>query len=123
MRLEVTQRHALRVTPQSLDRIEIGSVGGQVLDVEPIIVLGGEQPLSRAMYAPAIPDQDDRPAQLTMQLPNETVDVGRDDVARLHVKIAAHAMACGRQRQSGDRRQPVVAMPDIEDWSLPARRP
>ena len=61
----ISQRMRLRVSPHGFDRVELGSVGRQIFDLEPLGGVGRQPPLGGTVNLPAIPDQGERPAQLT----------------------------------------------------------
>ncbi len=82
------------------------------------------QPLGRrAMDLPTIPDDDQRPAQLSTQLLDEGDRLGGANVVVVDLERQAEAPPRRGQRRSADDAQPVVAIPGPLHGRLTARGP
>ena len=106
------------VSPEILDWIEFGGIGGQALDVQPGVLCldkGGDD--AAAMDRRAVPQQQDFAGHLPMQRPQETDDLGALDRAGMQLEVEV------AQRQPGDRRDAFPIEVEGEDRGLAARGP
>ena len=120
---EVGQVGVLGVALHRLDRVELRAVGGQRLELDVLPAELGDPLLRRAVNAPAVPHDDQRPADLLPQ-PTQEVDrvVGLHVVA-LHVEAAADSGSCRRQGDRADDTQPITSVPRPLHGCLAPRGP
>ena len=123
---EVGDVPSFDVAPHLLDRVEIGSVCGKPLDVEPA-TLAREIPghASALMSRQTVPQQDDRGAtEVPLEGAQEADqrDVGIRPGPRLKIEAAAPAVPAKRQR-GGDRQTLPIGAGRPQDRRVPARGP
>ena len=90
--------------PHSLDGIEIGGIGREPFDAQPIGLLLPQKADRFAMDVETIQHDDQLPALLAMQLPQKGHDVGRYDVAGIELPIEIDPLPLGRKRYGPHRR-------------------
>ncbi len=123
---EVRCRGALEPCPQAFDQVELGGIGGKAMYAKPCVLgLDVGAGLEAAVCVQTVPEQDDRSADVTPQVPKEAHDLGRANRARMgHQEDAG---APGRSHAVGqgadDREVAPTAKPVGQDRRLPARRP
>lgn len=108
--------------PGGLDGIELGSVGGQVLQVKGWIfaqqIAQGLSIVDRGV----VPHDDHVTAQMSEQVPEEIVDLLLGDVLGVHTKVQTEATSAGAHRQSADHREPIATVVVTNNGCLPDRR-
>ena len=118
---EVGQVAVLGMVPHRFHGVQLGCVGGQPFDLQPTIA--SQSSGRRAMNIPAIPDQDQLAAQLTVQVFDELHHVVGDNVVIVQPKVHADSQGPRSQAQGADHAPAVVAIPGVVDRRLTARRP
>ena len=123
---EIRRRGALEPRPQAFDRVELGGIGREAMYGKPCALgLDVGTGLEAAVRVQTVPEQDDRSANVTTQMPKEVHDLGRADCTRMgHQEDAraprrSHAVGQG----ADDREVAPAAKPVGQDRRLPARRP
>lgn len=113
----------LREGPHRLVRVQLRRVGRKVLEPQPWegrAQLANGRPL---VNLSPIPDHDDRAAEVTQQVPEEFADLRLADVLAVQVEVESEPPAPGAHRDAGDDRDPVVALPEAQEWRLAAGGP
>ena len=105
---EVGQGRVLGMAPSRLDGVQVGSVGRQPLDREPVRAAGPQAFDRRAVHAPAIEHDDQRSAMLTVQGVKVAHHILGADVVDVHAKRQPYATSIRRDRQAADHTQAVV---------------
>ncbi len=119
----VGERIGLEIGPEVFDRIELGCVGGQVLQMRRAgrSALGDEL---TQMRLEAIPDQHDRAAQLALQVLEKVHHAGGVDVGvGMQAEIQRHPVAAGADAHGGDGRNFLMrarALPEYRGVSAQA---
>lgn len=109
---EVAQFAPLEMGPEVLDRIQHGRVGWQGLEFQPR--MGRLEGADRhpPVAGPAVPDQDDRAAEVPQQVPDEVGDgVLVEILVGEGAEVEAEPAAAGGEGEGGDERDflPVAA--------------
>ena len=121
----VCQPVVLEQLPEPLDRIEVRGVGRKPFHMDVRAagqVMANQRP---AMYAPAVPQQDQRPTQVPLQFPQESHHgLLADGIATVHMGIRPHVVGYRRKAQGPDDRklQPVAVRVAFHQV-LPAKAP
>lgn len=109
--------------PHALIGIEFRRIGGEIREAQPR-PLREEGPDHRAaMDVAVVPEHHDRAAQVPEQVAEEGARIGGPDVVAVELEIEAAAAAARTEREAGDHRHAVVALPVTEDRGVAARRP
>ena len=120
---EVGQGRVLGVTPQSLDRIQVGRISREPLDVEP----GGTALLQLANRRPMdiepIQHHDQRSLMDAMQLSQVAHHVAGSYVAFLHDEVRANPQSSRRETQAADHAQAIMTLRDDLPRPRTDRRP
>jgi len=123
---EVGKAVGLGVTPDQLDRVELGRVGRQKLRAD-AMVIALQPALDRFtdMSLEPIPDQGDGHAQRAAQLSQKLKDVFAVEACLgQEAEIGAHATATGRNDQSADDRNLAARAAALQEYGcVPAWRP
>lgn len=109
---EVGQGGVLGVTPERFDRVQIGSVGREPLDVEPSCPSLAQSANGRAMDVEPIEDDDQRPLVNSMQSPQIAYHVAGPHVPVLHDEVRPNPSSSRREAQTADHAQPIVTLRD-----------
>lgn len=115
---EVGEFVLLPVSPELLDGVEFGGIGGQALDVQPRVLFldkGGDE--AAAMEGRAVPKQQYVAGHLPVQRPQETDDLGAPD--RTGMQLEVEVAPC----QPGDRRNTFPIEVEGEHRGLTTWRP
>ena len=108
----------LEVTPQILDRIQLWSISRKAFDLEPVAVPadeGGDLPAP--MHWQAIPNDQQRPRQLSQEATKKVDHLGATDRAWIEPKVEVPP---GYPR---DRREGFPVEVELEDRGVAAGRP
>jgi hypothetical protein len=73
--------------------------------------------------AAVVPEDDDRPAQMTQQVPKKLAHLRLADVGPVHAVVEAEPMAARTHGDAGDHREAIVSLPKAQQRSVPTRRP
>ena len=76
-----------------------------------------------AMNIEAIQNDDQLAANLTMQMPQESHDIGRHDIGVVELPISIEALPLGRKRHRANGRQTIVSSRGILHRGFAARSP
>jgi len=97
---EVGRRGALEPRPQAFDRVELRGIGREAMHCEPrALGLDVGPRYEAAVRVQTIPEKDDRPPDVTTQVPKEAHNLGRADCARMGHQEDAGVL--GRSRPVG----------------------
>jgi hypothetical protein len=108
----VGQGRVFGVAPESLDRIEVGCISGQPLDVEPRCAALMQATDGRPMDVEPIQNDDQRSLVNPMQLPQVPHHVARPHVAVLHDEVGPNPPSSRREAQTADDAQPIMTLRD-----------
>ena len=124
--------HAIRSTvrksgfgerPDAFVGVQLWGVGGEELRVETRDAVA-EGANERPLVNPAVvPEEDDRPAQVTQEVAEELAHLGLTDIAAVHPVVQAESMPAWTHREARNDREAVVTLPEAQQWGLPARGP
>src|SRR5882757_277621 len=120
---EVGQIAPLGVVPNMFGWIEFGRVGRQPFGPQPSRVLFVEQTDRFAMHSPAIQDDDQRTAQLPIQVAQKTAHVLGLDVVIEELEVQVQSQGPGSDGQGSDYAPAVVAVPAVQHGRLAPWRP
>ena len=109
--------------PGSFDGVELGSVRGQALQMQPRIFPTEVTQGLRIVNGGAVPHHDDVTAQVTQQVPEEIVDLVLRDVLRMHTEIQSESTSVRADRQAADHRDAIATVVVTMNRSLPDGRP
>ncbi len=120
---EVGLASVLDVAPHAFDRIQLGTVGRQVLEAEPGRMLDREVLGRLEMSRKIIPDEHNPAAKTIVQVVQEGDQKRRVDVAGVQLKEEVHSSANRRDRKRADCREPITPGRFDQDRRLTRRRP
>ncbi len=109
---EVGEGRVLGVTPKSLDRIQVGRISREPLDVEPCGAALVQLANRRPMDVEPIHYHDQRPPMQTVQPSQVPHHVASTYVAVLDDEVRANPSPSRRQTQAADHAQPIVTLRD-----------
>jgi len=109
--------------PHLLVGVEFGRVGGEVLEREPWHTTAQRVNRWEAMQEQAIPEHDHRAAKVAQQVGEKLADVGLADVVMVPLVVEAEALTAGADRETGNDRDAIAAMPVAQQRRVAARRP
>jgi len=109
--------------PDLLVGIEFGAVGREILEPEPWNPTTQLVNRRQAMQAQAIPEHDHRTPEMAQQVRKERADLGLADVVMVPLVVEAEVLTNGADRETGNHRDPIAAIPMAHEWRLAARRP
>jgi len=113
----------LGLVPDPLIRVQLGSVAGEVLDLQarvPLAELSNRIPL---VDAAVVPQQDDWTAKVPQELPEESTDFRVLDVLLVDLVVEPHAVPPRADRQPGNDGDLVMPVPVANHRRVPARPP
>ena len=114
-----SERVLFHPSPQSLVRVEFGSVGWQTIGPQPGVMLLDRRPgFSRPVRVQPVPEQEDRAGYPAQQVADEADEFGAGDGTPHQMKVSVRVRGNGRD---GRQFRPVEAM--IENGRLPLRGP
>ncbi len=108
--------------PGGFDGVELGSVGGQVLQVKSRIFAQQNAQGLAVVDRGVVPHDDHVTAQMSEQVPQEIVDLLLRDVVGMHTKVQAETTSLRAHRQSADHRDPIATVVVANNGCLPDRR-
>lgn len=113
----------LREPPDALIGVELRRVAWEAKEMEP-----GERTADRTdrvslVDRAAVPEQQDRSAEMAKQMTQEGADLGVLDVLRMEAVVEAEATAAGAYGNPRDHGDPVALLVVVEKRGLSARRP
>lgn len=120
---EVGQVGVLGSIPQLLIGIEIGGIGWQPFDVQPLGKTLSQTACGRAMHRPAVPHQDNAFGKMFQQRGHKGFGLVGGDIAVEHVKIKTQSTPLRRERNGRNGRQAVTSVPAIVNRRLVFGRP
>jgi len=109
--------------PHLLVGIELGSVGREVLEAEswnPTTQLMNRR---QTVEAQAIPEHDHGTAEVAQQMREKRADLDLADVVVVPLVVEAEALTEGADRETGDDRDPITAIPVTHQRRVAARGP
>ncbi len=109
--------------PDALVRVVLGGVGGKALEMEPFGAAAELPNKPASMGWGAVPKDDDVPAELLEQLPEEVARLELPDVLHVELEVEVEPLPLGRNRDARDRRDPVAPIEVMDRWSPANRRP
>jgi hypothetical protein len=109
--------------PHLLVGVEFRRVGREVLEPEPGDATTQFVNRREAMKSEAIPQHDHRAAQMLQQVGEEATDLGQADVVMMPLVVEAEVLPDRADRETGDDRDAVVALPMAQQRRLAAWRP
>src|SRR5262245_25806208 len=124
LRSKITEPVPLEVAPNRLHGIEIGCVSRQLLDDKSGVARQQPADFWTAMHRPAIPNDQERAAKLSEQLPQEPGDRNVVEiVVDKGAEIESQALNLGRKSEGRDQRNLVASPTLVSDfvqkkWSL-----
>ena len=105
--------------PCGLDWVELRSISGEPLEVQPRILAAEVSQTLRVMDRGAVPNDDDVSAQVAQQVPEEILNLRLRDVLRVQAEIQSEPASLRADRQSADHRDAIAAVVMMENRSLP----
>jgi hypothetical protein len=117
---QIPQLDALQVVPQPFNRIELGRIAGQALQVQPLGGAACQEVFDglTVMNRGAVPDDEQFAGDLAQEQPQEADDIGRVVGAVLRLQKDP-----SRWGERADGREVVMGQRDAQHWRLPAGRP
>jgi hypothetical protein len=109
--------------PHLLVGIELGRVGGEVLEREPWHPTAQVVNRWEAMQKQAIPQHDDGAAKMAQEVGEKRANIGLANVVMVPLVVEAEALPARADRETGNHRDAVAAMPVAQERRLAARRP
>lgn len=108
----------LRELPDTFVGVELRGVAGEAIEVQP--GKGATQRSDRIalVNASIVPDQDDRSAEMSKQLPEEGADLGVLDVLGVEAVVEAETAAPWTHRDAGDDRDSITPLAVVEQRRL-----
>lgn len=64
------------------------------------------------MTPAVVPEDDDRSAQVTQEVPEKLADLGLADIGPVHAVVEAEPVSTRTHRDAGNDREAVVALPE-----------
>jgi len=122
VRNEVGQLGVLDMAPADFDRIELRGVSRQPLKFSAYDFQGFDPRGGRAMHAPVIQADDQRPPQARAKFLDEGDHMVRADVGFVDLKGRAGSTPRGREGRCADKAQSVVAIPRPLNGRLACQR-
>lgn len=117
------RQFAFRMVPHAFIGVEFGCVGGEVRDA-PARLTGEERAeLRAAVNVAVVPQHDDAPAEVSEQGTEKRAGVRGANVVPIELEVEAAASARRAEREPGDHRHAIVALPMPKHGRLYARRP
>jgi len=125
VRAVIGQRVAFEIRPPVFVGIEFRGVAGKGFQVEPPASSQPQPQHPAAMGGQAIPDHDDRAVEVSQQVAQEVDNLFlADRPVQVEVQIPAQSVAIGRDRQPADGRDAAVMSRSLtHDRGLPSKRP
>jgi hypothetical protein len=120
---DTVRQLAVGLCPNKLRRVELRRVGREVVRTQAWVAGDEGLDFSTAMGTPPIPEERDRAAAVSKQVPEERPDVQAVEVARTAAQVEAQAPPPGRDRQARADRQTVTPVPMLEVRGLAFGRP
>src|SRR5271166_6421109 len=114
---------SLEVVPDLLIGVELRRGGGKALNHEARMVSQDFGDGGSAVNRAAVPQQDDRSAQMVQQQAQEGGDLELGEVGEVEVAVKPEAMAHGTDADGGDDRELVARVAVHQQRGLAARRP
>src|SRR2546422_10204616 len=111
--IQLTRSTYLAWGPHEFNGIEFRCIGGQPGHTEPTIGLSIKPSCRGSMNLPAVPDHNQGPSQMVMNLANELHHVSGVDIMLPAAVVQAEALRPRSHRQSADHAEAVMAIPDI----------
>lgn len=97
----------LGLGPDKLVRVELGSISGKTMHMEPCVFPKEVSDVRAPMDTAPIPEEYDLPSQVAQKVAKETDDFHAGNVGRVEADIQAHAFARRRDRDAGDCGDPI----------------
>src|SRR5574341_661683 len=109
---------ALRQCPAPFVRVQLRGVGGEPLEVQAgeLGAQGADE--GTLVDLAAVPQHDDGAPEMAQELPEKAAHLRRMEVLVVELEVEAEALAPRADRQAGDDRDAVVALPVAEQGSL-----
>jgi hypothetical protein len=112
-----------RLGPDEFVGIEFGRVAGEAMDLHAGIPLEKYLDVVMSMDLSAIPEQHDRAARVTEQVPEKRDDFGPRDVAQVQVEVQPEAVTLRGHGERRDDRDFLMPITMSKTRSLPDGRP
>ena len=109
--------------PGSLAGVEVWSVGGQALQIQPQVPAQQLAHGIRIVDRGAIPQCDHLTARMTDQIPEEVMDFFLRDILRMHPKVKTQPPAFRAHRQPTGPREAITMVRSGERWESARRAP
>ena len=122
MRLAVGERVLHRV-PGRLDRIDLGRIAGQLLQMQPRVSIADLIQALAMVDRGAVPDHDDVTAKILEQIPEKVVHFIARDVLRAQPEVEPDPASLRADREPADDRDPGAVVAVVNDRCLTDRHP
>jgi hypothetical protein len=110
--------------PHTLGRVELGCVGGEVLETKARVAVEQRPDQRSAVDVGAVEEHEDGTAKMTKQVTQEGYNMGRAEVlVQLAAKVEPAATSAGAEGEGGKHRDTVVLLPVSKQGRLAAWRP
>jgi hypothetical protein len=119
----VGQPSIFRSRPDLLDRIQLRGIWRKPFDLEAVRKAFLQSACRRTMDTPAIQDPDDAPGEMTHDFDGEDLKILMANIAGIHPKKQPQPSSVGRDTQGRNHRQPIPAVPRIQNRGLTSRAP
>ena len=120
---EVGALRVFGVTPERLDRIEVGCVGRRPFDVEPLRAAFVQLADGRAMNVEAIHDDEEWSPVLTTESAEIADQFRRPDVPLLNGEVLPNLRGARQHAEAADHAQAIVSLRDDLLRTFADRRP
>lgn len=114
---------SFRVRPNAFVGVEVGRVSREVMQVEARRPRTERANQAASVRPEAIPDHDQVTGDRAQEQAKEVADFNLGDVCGVKLEMKIQPLAHGRNRDSGDHRDPVPPIEVVDRRSLPHRRP
>jgi hypothetical protein len=109
--------------PHHFDRVQVQRITGQPFDLTPADLGLTEQVRHLAVNYKPIPNQDELPAQVTMDLFEKGDHFWGTNMGSVQFKIQSYPMPPREESRGRNRRQAILAIPIVLDRGMPPRSP
>lgn len=109
--------------PNEFIRVEFRSIGWKPIDVEPLMPFDKGLHFSPPVNGATIPEEEDKAAKMLKHIPEKEPNLRPGDVGHVERDEQAHSLALRRNRDRGDRGNPVAFVAVPVDGSIARGRP
>jgi hypothetical protein len=120
---EVGQLAIFGMSPGMIDHIEVGGIGGSLLDMDPVAIEVVQEPCGFLMATEAVPNNQQWALEMAPQLLHKRKEVVPSEILGAYGEIKTYAFLYRGNGDGPSYREPIMAIPAVMHRRVTPRGP